>query len=201
MYENFNIPDNIKITESDFLDLAENPFKMQDKINIIKNKIENINKIIIKESDENKKEYEDDIKGFLNIDKEKQKRKLKVLEVINIAGWGLFNKTLLDKIILRINWISDQERLNMWFDTDIDYSKWNLWFSSKYWISEQRKKLWEFFNWLISWTDNEPLNVDNISNWYVWYWENYWDIKIMISKMWKIWWIEKAIDNLKESKK
>jgi len=86
LYEDFNIPDDIKITESDFLDLAENPFKMQDKINIIKNKIENINKIIIKESDENKKEYEDDIKGFLNIDKEKQKRKLKVLEVINIAG-------------------------------------------------------------------------------------------------------------------
>ena len=201
LYEDFEIPEDIKITKLDFSELIENPNKMQDKIDSIKNKITSINEFINEKSNKNKKEYEDDIKNIIYINKKDEKIKLKTLNIINIAGWGLFNKTLLDKIILKINNISDQERFSLWFDTDINYSEWNLWFSDKYWISQQRKKLWEFFNWIISWESNQPLNIDNIAKWYVWYWEDYWNIKIQIAKIWKIEWINKAIENLKKSKK
>ena len=200
MYDNLDIPESMQIKESEISDLWETPFELKKKFENIEKKIENLSKIIDEKWTENKKDYEEKVRTVVNIDEDKHNNQLKTLKIINDAGWGLFNESLLNTIVWRINRGSDEDRKMLWFKSDINFSEWNLWFSDKFWDSEKREKLWEFFNWLISWTKDWPLNVVNIKNGYVWYWDNYWDIMLQISKMWDVWWINTAIDNLKKSK-
>ena len=159
---------------------------------------------MVKEIDKIKIELKEEKQKLSNfITKDKLKKVEKSQEILNDTGLTrFFPQSVIDEIFARIN-LSSTLREQLWIDTNIDLSEWELWFKWVWdWEYIQKQKFSEFVNSMISWNKGEPLDISEIKIWNIWYWKNELDIKTQISTdlvSWVIWYdIPKILDNVRK---
>jgi hypothetical protein len=163
MYEYVDIPEDIKVTQNDLLDL-NNIENLNVWFEKIEQKLEKTNKYISKLQTWILSQYETDIKKILTRNKERKEKELQTLKFISSIWFDNIPKTYTDKIINLLNkndafrWSIDLwagKNLSSW----IDLSEWIFWNAS--W--ENPKEIFtRFFNKMLSWNPEEPVNLDAI---------------------------------------
>lgn len=194
---NYLWEDVVSLTTSDILDMKNinNPEDLRWKIENIQNKINSIRDYVVKQSSAIYKTYEKQIKELLKQEEDKKKEQLKTLHFLHSIWFDRIPKNITDSIIAQIN-------LSKWtygLNTDIDLKNWILGFSDGIdWNSViEKQDFIKLFNKMISWDPENPVSL-SIANWSMWAIQAKNLKQILDSPLMKIWWVWKAMENLKK---